>query len=204
MAAEKNKAAGKTAAQLEADYTQAIEQRTADILRILDLSDGAKSNRVHDLVIDQYRFLRAWHDTNDLTLRNLGKESTPESEKRQEQIQASLKSQHTNFIRGLSNDLTSEQAEAVKDKMTYGTVKVTYEAYCQMVPTLGESEKVHILALLKDAREEAMDGGSSQEKAAIFKKYKGKINNYLSSRGHDIEKDRREWLAREKARAKSQ
>jgi hypothetical protein len=28
-----------------------------------------------------------------------------------------------------------------------------------------------------------MDGGSSDEKTAIFQRYKGKINNYLSKQG---------------------
>jgi hypothetical protein len=28
-----------------------------------------------------------------------------------------------------------------------------------------------------------MDGGSAEEKTAIFQKYKGKINNYLSKEG---------------------
>jgi len=39
--------------------------------------------------------------------------------------------------------------------------------------------------LLKEARELAIDGGSAEEKTAIFGKYKGKINNYLSAQGHN-------------------
>jgi hypothetical protein len=73
----------------------------------------------------------------------------------------------------------------VKDKMTYGKVKVTYDAYCKQNPTLTDEEKAHVLALLKEARELAMDGGSAEEKTAIFGKYKGKINNYLAARGHN-------------------
>ena len=200
-AAEKRKGAAKTPEESEADYTRAIEQRTSDIMAVLKLQDAGKSNRVHDLIIAQYRGLRVWHDTNDAKLKALSRETTDTKE--QNQIQTSLKIQHTNFISALSRELPPDQVEAVKDKMTYGTVKVTYDAYCHMIPTLTDSEKAHILDLLKQGREEAMDGGSSQEKAAIFKKYKGKINNYLAAQGHDVEKDRKEWLAREKTKTKS-
>ena len=37
--------------------------------------------------------------------------------------------------------------------------------------------------LLKDAREEAMDAGSAKDKTAVFQRYKGRINNYLSKQG---------------------
>ena len=200
-AAEKRKSAAKTPEESEADYTRAIEQRTRDIMAVLNLQDAGKSNRVHDLIIAQYRGLRAWHDTNDGKLKALTRET--KDTKEQNQIQTSLRARHTNFISRLSRELAADQVEAVKDKMTYGTVKVTYDAYCQMIPTLTDFERARILDLLKQGREEAMDGGSSQEKAAIFKKYKGKINNYLAAQGHDVEKHRKEWLAREKSKTKS-
>jgi hypothetical protein len=53
--------------------------------------------------------------------------------------------------------------------------------------------------LLKEAREEAMDGGSSQEKDAVFGRYKGKINNYLSKQGHNVKQAYQDWGARQKA-----
>jgi len=59
------------------------------------------------------------------------------------------------------------------------TAEDTEAAY----PDLTEENKQKILELLKQAREEAMDGGSSDEKTAIFQRYKGKINNYLSKQG---------------------
>jgi hypothetical protein len=83
--------------------------------------------------------------------------------------------------------------------LTYNKVKVTYDAYCQIVPGLTEAEKAKMLELLKEAREEAIDGTSSDEKAAVFKKYKGKINNYLSKAGHDVGKAYKDWGAKAKA-----
>jgi hypothetical protein len=54
------------------------------------------------------------------------------------------------------------------------------------------------MELLVQAREEAMDDGSSDEKHATFGRYKGKINNYLSKEGYDVAKESREWQARVK------
>src|SRR5207248_8891696 len=99
----------------------------------------------------------------------------------------------------LSAELAPHQVETVKDKMTYNKVKVTYDAYCQFVPTLNDEQKAKILDLLKEAREEAIDAGSAEEKSAIFKKYKGKINIYLSAQGHDVNKAYKDWGARQKA-----
>jgi hypothetical protein len=44
------------------------------------------------------------------------------------------------------------------------------------------------MAWLVEAREIAMDGSTSDEKHAMFGKYKGKINNYLSKAGYDAKK----------------
>lgn len=183
-------------AQTEATYTKAIEVRTTDILNILQLADAEQKAKVHDSIIAQYRALRAWHDENDPKLKASAKDTNAVA-----QIRASLKTLHNAFIAKLSENLTPAQVEQVKDKMTYGKVKVTYDAYCEIIPTLTEVQKVKILAWLKEAREEAMDGGSAEEKSAIFKRYKGKIANYLSREGVDEAKARKEWGAKQKQKA---
>ena len=63
----------------------------------------------------------------------------------------------------LSQRKWPEQVEIVKDRMTYNKVKVTYDAYCAIVPNLTESDKSKISELLKAAREEAIDGGSAHD-----------------------------------------
>lgn len=167
-----------TPGQVEAKYTAAIEGRTADILKILALDDTNKVQRMHDIIIAQYRALNGWHDTNDPALKaaHADKEKTTE-------IRASLKVLHDNFLTALAQNLTPDQIDQVKDKMTYGKVQFTYKGYCVQYPTLSDANKQEILRLLKEAREEAMDGGSSKEKTAVFQRYKGIINNYLSKQG---------------------
>ncbi|HTL74556.1 MAG TPA: DUF3826 domain-containing protein [bacterium] len=180
-ASAKDKTATKTKLtpeQTEAKYTAAIEVRTADILKILALSDTNKVARVHDIIMAQYRALNAWHEANDPKLKaaRADQEATAK-------IRASLKTLHAEFLSRLAENLTPEQIELVKDKMTYGKVQFTFAGYCAAYSDLSETNKQEILRLLKEAREEAMDGGSSDEKSAIFNRYKGKINNYLSKQG---------------------
>jgi len=171
------------AEQAEAKYTAAIEGRTADILKVLALTDASTAARVHDAVMAQYRSLRAWHDANDSKIKTAKADTNAVTE-----IRASLKVLHDSFLAGLSKDLSPEQVDQVKDKMTYGKVQFTLAGYLSAYPNLAPEHKEKILEILKQAREEAMDGGSAEEKTAVFQKAKGKINNYLSKQGIHPEK----------------
>ena len=178
--------------QAEAKYTAAIEGRTVAILQILNLSDTSKAAKVHDIIITQYRALNAWHDENDAKLKAAKADTNAVAE-----IRASLKTIHDNFLSQLAENLSPDQIEQVKDKMTYGKVQFTYAGYMSAYPDLADVHKQKILELLKEAREIAMDGGSADEKTAVFQRYKGKINIYLSKQGVQSEKEK------EKARAKA-
>jgi hypothetical protein len=169
--------------QAEANYTKSIEGRTADILKMLALTDAGKAAHAHDTLIAQYRALRAWHDENDAKLKAAKADTNAVT-----QIKASLKTLHDAFLAKLGEDLTPAQVEQVKDKMTYGKVQFTFNGYMTAYPDLGAEHQQKILELLKQAREDAMDGGSADEKTAIFQKAKGKINNYLSKQGIHAEK----------------
>ena len=176
----------------EAAYTRTITKRSADIAAALAVTDAARSNRVQEVLIAQYRTINAWHEKHDVEIKALNKstadadqEAAAKAKVKIAELQATLKPIHDSFLTKLGAELSLEQVEAVKDKMTYNKVKVTYDAYCKMIPAMTEEQKAHVLALLKEARELAMDGGSAEEKTAIFGKYKGKINNYLSAQGHN-------------------
>ena len=51
--------------------------------------------------------------------------------------------------------------------------------------------------MLKLAREEAIDGGSANEKSEIFQMYKNQINDYLDAHGHDVAKAYKDWETRQ-------
>ncbi len=164
-----------------------------DILKALNLADAAKSNAVHNVLVSQYHELRVRDAAIDTRLKVDGKEVNYAN--RAPLLSAQSKPLHDEFLAKLAESLTPEQVEQVKDLM-YHKVKVTYDAYCVIVPGLTEAEKAKILELLKAAREEAMDGGSAPEKSAIFQKYKDQINTYLDAQGHDTAAAFKDWVAK--------
>ena len=187
-----------TDAEREAVYTKSIDNRASAILKELGLTDTNKAARVHDALVAQYRALRARDAALDTMFQSLSK-NAPGIETNRNAILRVLSEQlHNQFLERLATDLTPEQIEKVKDRMTYNKAKITYDAYCEMLPSLSDAEKAKMLENLKAAREEAMDGGSADEKSAIFEKYKGRINNQLSANGHDVGKASREWAAKQK------
>ena len=173
----------------DAAYLADLDKRAEGVLKDLNLADADRAARVKQAVIEQYRAIR---QVDEKHLAN-----TPKDE---EDAAAAKKPLHDAFLAKLSADLTAEQVETVKDRMTYNVVRVTYDGFCDMIPELTEAQKAHILAQLKEAREIAMDQGSSREKHEVFGKYKGRINNYLSKEGYDLKQASRAWAERRKAR----
>jgi hypothetical protein len=187
--------ASKPAASVESNeaiYTRKIQERVAKIVATLELKNEEQRGRVHDAIVAQYHLLNIWHETNDSHLKELKKvASASELEKAAAakteiaSINATLKTVHDNFLAQLAKDLSPELVERVKDGMTVGKVQFTYTGYVQQIPSLTDEQKAKVLELLKEAREEAMDAGSMDEKSDIFNRYKGRINNWLSKQGVD-------------------
>ena len=87
--------------------------------------------------------------------------------------------------------------------MTYNVMPNTYAAFQDMLPNLTATQKKYIFDALVEAREHAMDAGTSKEKHAWFGKYKGRINNYLAKEGYDLNKESTEWHKRLEEREKN-
>jgi hypothetical protein len=116
--------------------------------------------------------------------------------KEEDEKTTKLRKLHERFIADLESNLSEAQIEKVKDGMTYRVMTVTYTAYQDMILTLTVEQKEKICNWLKEARELAMDEGSSEDKHKVFGKYKGKINNYLSGQGYDMKKEEKAWQER--------
>jgi hypothetical protein len=182
-------------AEMEALYTTSIESRTEEILKPLGLTDAVKSNKVHDIIIAQYRVMKSRDEVINAQLEATGKDINYAN--RANQLESESKPLHDYFFTQLSKLLTPEDVEKIKDKMTYNKVKITYDAYNEIVPGLTDSDKAKVMELLKVAREKAIDGGSATEKSDIFQQYKNQINDYLDAHGHDIKKAYKDWDARQ-------
>ena len=102
------------------------------------------------------------------------------------------------FFDKLAGDLTPEQIEKVKNGLTYNVLPLTFGVYQEMMPDLTAEQKQQILAWLTEARDLAITAGSSDKKHECFRKYKGRINNYLSKQGIDMKKAERDLAERKK------
>jgi hypothetical protein len=190
----------------EAAYARVITERAEKIVAPLGLTDPAQAARVRDLVMNQYRSLREIHDA--LAAKTAEATKSPGADPTvvnawvavaRVQTSVKLMQLHRQFVARLATELTPEQLDKVKDGMTYGVVGITYQRYQEMLPHLTDDQKREILANLIEAREYAMDAGSSDEKHQIFGQYKGRINNYLSKAGYDLKQAERELGTRQKA-----
>ena len=190
---------------LDPAYVASIKSRSQKIVDKLGIADKAKAENVLNIVCNRYFLLNAIHGKRAAAVQAAkdsltGKAKAEAIAKADNERDAQLYKHHFEFAADLSLYLSDSQIEAVKDGMTYGVVKVTYDATLEMIPSLKEDEKVQILAWLKEAREFAIDAESSRKKHEWFGKYKGRINNYLSKRGYDLVKERKAWYKRIEAK----
>lgn len=187
------------------EYVSSIVGRSRKIVDKLELADDSVASQVTNIVANRYFKLNDIYEARDAKIK-FAKDSL-EGDARKAAVSAAgaeadaaLYRCHFEFPADLSIYLTPEQVDAVKDGMTYGVVQVTYDSYQDMIPTLTDEEKAQILAWLIEARELAVDAENSKKKHETFGKYKGRINNYLASRGYDLQTERDAWYERVKAR----
>lgn len=197
-----------TIAQSASDtaYVRVLTDRSAKIVGTLGLKDATKEAMLTRSLVDQYIAVNDIHARYKPSAKPASTDTALmqqwEASKQQLAAQKAteLNARHTQFIKEISSQLTPEAVEAVKDGMTYRVMPITYAAYLDMLPALNEAQRVRIMEWLREARELAMDEGSSNAKHAVFGKYKGRINNYLSAQGYDLKKETEAWQQRIKQR----
>lgn len=184
------------------EYVKVTNERAQKIVDEMDLKSSEKEDKVANIIAEQYRNLSWIQDTRDEEIETI-KQNNLEDPKTKEQIEKlqskadkKIADLHDSFIKDLNNNLTKEQVTAVKDGMTYGVVPKTYAAFQDMLPELTSEQKEFIYQNLVEAREHAMDAGSSDQKHWWFGKYKGKINNYLSDQGYNLKQAGEDWQER--------
>ena len=190
-------------------YVESIVSRSQKIVDKLGINDAKVAEDVRNVIANRYFTLNDIYETRDAKVKEI-KESDLVGEAKNNALKAAEDAKDAALYRirfafpaDLSLFLTEEQIEAVKDGMTYGVLKITYDSHLDMIPSLKKEEKAQIYAWLKEAREFAIDAENSDRKHAFFGKYKGRINNYLAKRGYDLTKEREEWYKRVKARGGS-
>ena len=186
-------------------YWEVVTQHAENIVLSLGIDDSVKFYRVRDIIAQQY------YDLNDIQGKSkkeqlrikYGKGSAVGKTEKLRDAQTAFDKKteklHEAFLRNLSGEINANQLEEVKNGMSADVLPKTYSEYQAMIPDLTQEEKDQIYQWLVEARDEAMMAGLSQEKSDWFKKYKRKIDNYLSSHGHDLKKLNEEWGKRIRA-----
>ncbi|MCR4032019.1 MULTISPECIES: DUF3826 domain-containing protein [Flavobacterium] len=195
---------------LDPEYIKVTNERAAKIVVKLDLKNDAKEKAVSNIIAQQFRDLTEIQDGRDAEIKKIKEDTSLAKEKQNEKIDKlkanadkSIAKLHKSYLKKLGKELSEDKITEVKDGMTYGVLPITVAGYNDMLPNLTAEQKDYIYKALVEAREHAMDGGSSKEKHGWFGKYKGRINNYLSKQGYDLNKESKDWHERVEQREKN-
>jgi len=188
------------------EYKKVVTGRADKIVKKMSFDNDETKTKVRDHIVGFYCDLNAIQDARDVRIKSVKNNAKTKKEKKEKQLKekAGKKCEKVRdkFVAGLSKLISEEQIGQVKDGLTYGVAPKTFVAYKEMIPSLTEIQKAKIWEWLKEAREHAVIGGSSKEKHWWFGKYKGRINNYLSAEGYNIQAERKAWEERIKAQKK--
>jgi hypothetical protein len=193
------------------EYIKVTIERARKIVAKLSLLNAEKEIAVTNIIAQQSRDLSKIQDGRDAEITKIKSSDLPKEKqnKKIDKLKAnadqSISKLHKSYLKKLGSQLSEDKITEVKDGMTYGVLPITYAGYQDMLPNLTKEQKEFIYKNLVEAREQAMDGGSSKEKHGWFGKYKGRINNYLSTQGYNLNKESADWhdrlAAREKAKS---
>ena len=157
----------------------ALNKRVAGIVDSLNLTDTNQQERISSAIS---AFLRAVRDAH-----NAGLQLDP--------------GVHPKFIAGLQADLTPEQVETVKDRLTANKLPITFKVYHQILPNLKPEDDAKILAWLQEAREKSLDVKNVEDMTPIFKEFKTKIEHYLDKQGYDWDTSYKAFVDGQKSKA---
>lgn len=188
---------------LPSDAVSEAKQRAAKVLAKLSLTNDSIRENIQIVVTNRYLELREIHHRYEE--RNKVIEATDLSnEKKAEELERSYYQYNSDLYRSrfgyiawLSFYLNDEQVETVKDAMTYNLFHVRYNDFLDLLPNLTKAEKNRVYNWLIEAREFSMDFETPRKMRQMFTKYRGRINNYLASRGYDLRKATEEQKARQ-------
>lgn len=188
---------------LPTEAVSEAKQRAAKVLAKLSLTNDSIRENIQIVVTNRYLELREIHHryeerNKEIEATDLSKEKKAEElERSYYQYNSDLYRSRFGYIAWLSFYLDDEQVETVKDAMTYNLFHVRYNDFLDLLPNLTKAEKNRVYNWLIEAREFSMDFETPRKMRQMFTKYRGRINNYLSSRGYDLRKATEDQKARQ-------
>ena len=188
---------------LPADAVTEAQQNAAKVLDKLSLTNDSIRKNIQTVIANRYLELREiLHNYDErnkvIEATSLSKEKKAEElERSYYQYNSDLYRSRFDYVAWLHFYLNQEQVETVKDAMTYNLFHVRYNDFLDLLPNLKEAEKNRVYHWLIEAREFSMDFETARKMRQMFTKYRGRINNYLASRGYDLRKATEEQKARQ-------
>lgn len=195
-----NALAGTGAAQrpsADPKYLATINKRATAAVAVAKVEDAEKLAAVVKVVEAHYAGINDIHFDRDAAVKAAASDKDAIAKAR-DKAAADVAVVHKKFTADLAALLTSEQCDAIKDKMTYDVRLNTFRVYCEMLPTLTDAQKTKLREFLLAGREDALVAGDANEKHEKFRIAKGRITNYLSGQGYDVKKASDEWVAKQK------
>ena len=178
------------------------QKKAAAIMDKLSVTNDSIRKNIQLVVVNRYLELREIHSNYDERNRKIEATDLPKEKKDIElersyyQYNSDLYRSRFGYIAWLSFYLNEEQVEAIKDAMTHNLFHVRYNDFLDLLPNLQDVDKNRVHHWLVEAREFSMDFETPRKMRQMFTKYRGRINNYLSSRGYDLRKATEEQAAR--------
>jgi hypothetical protein len=155
----------------------ALERRVAEMVSDLKLNDAAKEERLRTVLTTDLKAVRESHNAGFAPAKNVRQDLNA----------------------GLAANLTPQQIDAVKNALTHGQVKHTFDTYHQIIPELTAEDDKFILAKLNAAREEALDVKNADQLGPIFEPYKTEIEKYITAHHRDWKTAYKAFVAKRNA-----
>lgn len=162
------------------------------IVNGLSLKDAQKKENAQNVIANRYMELadiyEAYGKRNDAVTK-LGLDKQTQDQKLEEsyyQTNSDLYRSRFGYISWLSFYLNEKQIDQVKNEMTENMMVDRYNYFVEMLPQMTKEQKHRVYSWLVEAREFSIDFDTPRKMRQMFTKYRGRINNYLSSCGYDV------------------
>ena len=172
----------------DAAFETSIERRAGETVAEMKLDDAAKAARVKELFKQQFRDIETFDVAHGAERTDLAAElkKTPDDAAlaaKLDALVAPLLKTQAAFFDKVGAELTPDQVEQIKNRLVGGRYQHNIDGYKVEFPDLPADAWQHVVGMWQQAREEAMPLGNAKVKDAVFSKWKGRVNIWLSKQG---------------------
>jgi len=206
QATSQTKSLEHTAAHSNTSNAHPLETTESNrVLKALNISDKAKKESVRNLLVRQYQQIQKTVAERDSKMKDAVQSASNkvDGEKKAAEIWADyqilLSKRRDTFTNALSTHLSADQVELVQNTMTDDRLHKEFTLFQALLPNMTEPQKKQVYNYLLEARSNAMNVLSEEDRLKWFDKFRGRANNYLAKQGYNLRKATEDLEARQKA-----